>query len=118
MDDNKIEDDSKLPSFFITSRNIPYKDRIKMQSVWQMSIDASISSTVNVPNEFTVEDVMDLYLYAHDMKLKGITIYRDGCKRSGILTTNIDKKEKEDVEFTISNRNNIPWVQLLTLITM
>ena len=65
-----------------------------MQSVWQTHIDASISSTVNVPQEFTVEDTEQLYLYAYDKGLKGVTIYRDGCKRGGVLVTEEPKKKR------------------------
>lgn len=85
------EDETKLPDYFITSAEIPYRNRIDMQATWQMHIDASISSTVNLPNSATVEDVKDLYMYAWEQGLKGITVFRDGCKRLGILTT--DNKE-------------------------
>lgn len=81
------EDESKLPEYFVVSQDVPYRNRIDMQAVWQKHIDASISSTVNLPNSATIEDVKDLYLYAWEKGLKGITIYRDGCKRFGILTT-------------------------------
>ena len=66
-----------------------------MQSVWQQHIDASISSTVNVPNGFTVEETEGLYMYAYEKGLKGITIFRDGCKRIGILNTDLKKEKKE-----------------------
>ncbi len=85
MDKNRLNAEDPLPGFFITTTNLNYKDRIDVQSIWQQYIDASISSTVNVPNEFTVEDVEELYLYAWKKGIKGITIYRDGCARSGIL---------------------------------
>lgn len=84
---NLGEDETKLPSYFITSEEINYKNRVDMQSVWQSHIDASISSTVNLPNETPLSDVEDLYLYAWKKGLKGITIYRSGCAREGILTT-------------------------------
>lgn len=87
MEANHIEDSSDLPDFFVTAMTLDYKSRIDMQSVWQEYIDASISSTINVPNSFTVEQVEDLYMYAYDKGLKGITIFRDGCKRTGILST-------------------------------
>lgn len=90
------EDETKLPSYFITSAEIPYRNRIDMQAVWQKHIDASISSTVNLPNSATVEDVADLYMYAWEQGLKGITVFRDGCKRLGILTTNDDKDTSEE----------------------
>ena len=87
MEANHIEDSSDLPDFFVTAMTLDYKSRIDMQSVWQEYIDASISSTINVPNSFTVEQVEGLYMYAYDKGLKGITIFRDGCKRTGILST-------------------------------
>lgn len=83
----QITDDRNLPEFFVTAMMLDYHSRIDMQSVWQRHIDASISSTVNVPNHFTVEETENLYRYAFEKKLKGITIYRDGCKRTGVLTT-------------------------------
>lgn len=96
MDVNNIQEEEELPDFFITTSNLNYKDRIEVQAAWQQYIDASISSTVNVPNEFTIEEVEDLYLYAWKRGLKGITIYRDGCARSGILITNKSKEDKLD----------------------
>lgn len=86
MDANNI-DESKLPDFFVTAQTLDYKERIDMQSVWQKHIDASISSTVNVPNDFTVEQTEELYMRAWEKGLKGVTIFRDGCKRTGILST-------------------------------
>lgn len=86
------EDETKLPSYFITSAEIPYRNRIDMQAMWQRHIDASISSTVNLPNSATIDDVKNLYMYAWKQGLKGITVFRDGCKRLGILTTDDSKK--------------------------
>lgn len=93
MKANNITDDNDLPEWFVTAQTLNYKDRVNMQAVWQSHIDASISSTVNVPNDFTKEQTYDLYMLAHDKGLKGITIFRDGCKRTGILN--------------ISNANNM-----------
>jgi len=81
-----IKSESDLPAdIFVTAMTLDYKARIKMQSAWQQNIDSSISSTVNVPKEFTVEDTFDLYMMAWRYGLKGVTIFRDGCKRAGIL---------------------------------
>lgn len=96
MDEHDLTDDSELPDFFVTAQTLDYKERIRMQAIWQKHIDASISSTVNVPNDFTVEEVENLYLYAWESGLKGVTIFRDGCKRTGILTiNNTEDNEKE-----------------------
>lgn len=99
MDYYNLEDDSELPDYFITAHELNYKQRIDMQATWQKHIDASISSTINVNNDFTIEEVEDLYMYAWEKGLKGVTIYRDGCKRSGILTTN-EKDEEESTTKT------------------
>lgn len=96
MDKHDIKDDTELPDYFVTAQTLDYKNRIYMQGVWQTHIDASISSTVNVPNEFTVEQVEGLYMTAWEAGLKGVTIFRDGCKRAGILTTSDTKKEDTD----------------------
>lgn len=105
MDYNNISNEEDLPDFFITTSNLNYKDRIDVQSAWQQYIDASISSTVNVPNEFTVEEVEELYIYAWEKGIKGITIYRDGCARSGILIT--DKPEVSRLDKIDELRNQI-----------
>ena len=61
-----------LPDFIVTAYDIDYKKRIDVQAAWQQYIDASISSTVNVPYDFTVEEVEDLYYYAWKKGLKGV----------------------------------------------
>lgn len=91
MERQGLQDDSQLPEYFVTAMSLDYRQRIGMQAVWQQHIDASISSTVNVPNQFTVEETESLYLYAYERGLKGITIFRDGCKRTGILSTKVKK---------------------------
>lgn len=96
IDEHNIKDDSQLPKYFVTSSDIPVYSRINMQAVWQKHIDASISSTVNLPNEATIEDVENLYMYAWKNGLKGITVYRAGCAREGILVAT-PKKEKTPI---------------------
>lgn len=94
MTKHNIHDKKDLPHYFITADKLDYKKRIDMQAAWQIYIDAAISSTVNVHNGFTIEEVEDLYMYAWEKGLKGITIYRDGCEREGILTTSNSKSKQ------------------------
>jgi len=94
MERNGISREEDLPDFFVTTSNLDYKERIEVQAAWQQYIDASISSTVNVPKEFTVDEVEELYIYAWKRGLKGITIYREGCARDGILISNKAKLTK------------------------
>lgn len=97
MKEHKLTDDAMLPDYFVTAMTLDYRQRIDMQAVWQTHIDASISSTVNVPNRFTVEETESLYEYAYDQGLKGVTIFRDGCKRLGVLNAEDEKKKKSPV---------------------
>ena len=110
MEEHGLKDDSELPDFFVTAQNLNYKERIDMQAAWQNHIDASISSTVNVPNDFTVEDTENLYLYAWEKGLKGITIFRDGCKRVGILSTSNTKNDKKSCQNVSKNETKSPKI--------
>ncbi|MEA5142337.1 MAG: adenosylcobalamin-dependent ribonucleoside-diphosphate reductase [Oscillibacter sp.] len=92
MKARQLTDEAQLPGFFVTARTLDFRQRVEMQAVWQTHIDASISSTVNVPEAFTVEQTEELYTYAYEKGLKGITMYRDGCKRGAILTTSAPKR--------------------------
>lgn len=89
-----ITDENQLPNIFVTAMSLKPEERIAMQAAWQKHIDASISSTINLPYEATIEDVYNIYMSAWENKLKGITIYRDGCERSGVLL-NDKKSDKE-----------------------
>lgn len=107
MKSHNLKDESELPDYFVTAQTLKYRERIDMQAVWQKHIDASISSTINVPNDFTVEQVEDLYMTAWEKGLKGVTIYRDGCKRSGILSTS-DNETVVSCENMTNEIRNIP----------
>lgn len=97
-DYKKVTGDVKLPDYFVTSADINPIDRIKVQAALQNYTDASISSTINLPNKATIEDVYNIYLEAWERRLKGVTVYRSGCKREGILTVDKPKKAKEPVQ--------------------
>lgn len=96
MDEHGIKDETELPNWFCTSSTISPLNRVLMQGVWQKHIDASISSTVNLPEEATIKDVEEIYLNAWTERLKGITVFRNGCKRLGILTTNNSQEKEEE----------------------
>lgn len=96
MDEHGIKDETELPNWFCTSSTISPLNRVLMQGVWQKHIDASISSTVNLPEEATIKDVEEIYLNAWKERLKGITVFRNGCKRLGILTTSNSQEKEEE----------------------
>ena len=82
-----------LEYHIVSSEDITPIERVKVQGVWQRHIDASISSTVNLPKETTVDDVKTIYMSAYDNGLKGITVFRAGCARTAIL---VDTKEAKE----------------------
>ena len=92
----KFRTSNVLPDYFVESKDIAPIDRIKMQAVLQKYTDASISSTINLPNEATVDDIYNIYVEAWKNGLKGVTIYRAGCNREGILTV----KKPESIPIT------------------
>ncbi|MBE7014804.1 MAG: adenosylcobalamin-dependent ribonucleoside-diphosphate reductase [Ruminococcaceae bacterium] len=96
MEVKELKDEEELPNYVVTAMTLDYKDRINMQSIWQKHIDASISSTVNVPENFTTSDVFDLYIKAWEKGLKGVTIFRDNCRRTGILLNTAPTQSKEE----------------------
>jgi ribonucleoside-diphosphate reductase alpha chain len=90
-------DMSWLPDWAVASHQIEPKRRAKVQGLIQQFIDTAISSTVNLPEDATVEDVMDVYWTAYEAGCKGVTIYREGS-REGILQT---LQEEERLEYPI-----------------
>lgn len=86
-------------STIATAQNIDPFDRVTIQATWQKYIDASISSTVNVTNDTTVETIRDLYQAAWEEGCKGLTIYRAGCKKEGVLV--VDTPKEQTTENTI-----------------
>jgi ribonucleoside-diphosphate reductase alpha chain len=82
-----------IPDFFVTSDNIDWEKRVKIQSVIQKHIDHAISSTINLPKNTSPEIVGELYLKGWKAGLKGITVYVDGS-RSGVLVTEKNTKQE------------------------
>jgi len=84
-----------LPAWaLITSQNIDFSDRANVQATIQKYVDTAISSTFNLPNSATVEDVINIYMQAWTKGLKGATVFRDRCAKIGILAgINDDTKD-------------------------
>ncbi len=91
--DEEIPEEMK--NVFVTSMDIHWADHIMAQASMQMWITDSISKTINMPSDVTVEDIEQAYLIAHELGCKGITIYRDKSKSKQVLNINAEVKKKE-----------------------
>jgi ribonucleoside-diphosphate reductase alpha chain len=90
----QLKSDKDLPDIFVTAHKIKADFRVQMQGTIQKHIDSSISSTVNVPRETTVEEVKKIYIQAWKAGCKGITVYREGA-REGILLTEAEAAKQK-----------------------
>lgn len=94
----EINNTKELPNYFVGSADISWQSRVLTQAAMQKHVDTAISSTVNMPNSATKDDIAHMYLLAWSSGCKGITMFRDGCKRLGILTTENKKEETSHKE--------------------
>ncbi len=89
---------------FVCARDITPEWHMRMQAAFQRHCDSSISKTINFPHEAVVEDVRKIFELAIDLDVKGVTVYRDGCrdvqpmalKKSGELHQKMKQTEVAD----------------------
>jgi ribonucleoside-diphosphate reductase alpha chain len=89
-------------------RSIHYLGHLRMMGAVQPFISGAISKTINMPNEATVEDIMEAYLTAWRLGVKAVAIYRDGCKRTQPLNTAREKQEAVAVAEARPVRRRLP----------
>jgi ribonucleoside-diphosphate reductase alpha chain len=86
---------ARSPYYKATANDIDWLEKVRMQGAVQKWVDHSISVTINLPSDVTVELVNRLYLEAWKAGCKGCTIYRDGS-RAGVLVSADDEKKKKE----------------------
>lgn len=91
--DMTVEEIKDVFPWVVEAHDIPWASRVIIQSTMQKYVDNAISSTVNLPHDATVDDVFNIYIAAWRSGCKGITVFRDGCRRGNILGVE-EKKEK------------------------
>ncbi|MGI0066693.1 MAG: adenosylcobalamin-dependent ribonucleoside-diphosphate reductase [Nitrosotalea sp.] len=74
-----------MQKIFVTAMDIHWADHLMAQGVWQRWIGNAIAKTINMPNDVSSDDVKAAYLLAHDLGLKGITVFRDGSRHEQVL---------------------------------
>jgi ribonucleoside-diphosphate reductase alpha chain len=83
-----------MQKIFVTAMDIHWADHLMAQSVWQLWIGNAIAKTINMPHDVSADDVKAAYLLAHEMALKGITVYRDGSRHQQVLHMTSENAEK------------------------
>ena len=83
-----------MQKIFVTAMDIHWSDHLMAQAVWQKWIGNAIAKTINMPHDVTPDDVKASYLLAHELGLKGITVYRDGSRHKQVLHMTSENAEK------------------------
>jgi len=77
---------TRLPAYFKTAQEISAEDHLQMQATMQPLVDNSISKTINVPEHISKEDFAFIYARAHELGLKGCTVFRPNAVRGSVLS--------------------------------
>ena len=83
-----------IQNIFVTAMDIHWTDHLMAQAVWQDWIGNAIAKTINMPHDVSAEDVKAAYLLAHELGLKGITVYRDGSRHKQVLHMTGENSQK------------------------
>ena len=83
-----------MQKIFVTAMDIHWADHLMAQSVWQEWIGNAISKTINMPHDVSADDVKASYLLAHELGLKGTTVYRDGSRHTQVLHMTGENSQK------------------------
>lgn len=101
----------EIKKVFVTAMDIAPIDHLLMQDAFQRYVDNNISKTINMPRSATVEDVLNIYLEAFKLNVRGLTIYRDGSLQTQVLKSNkLVKEDKKHVK-----TKDAPKVQFFVL---
>lgn len=82
----KINNKALYPPAWVDVSQLSPDEHLQMQAVLQPYIDNAISKTINIPIDFPFEKLVDVYTKAHQMGLKGCTIYRPNAITGSVMS--------------------------------
>jgi len=94
------KDLEKSPYYGCCAEEINWVQRVKLQAAAQKHVDHSISSTINLPEDVTTEQVAEIYTAAWKSGCKGITVYRKNCRTGVLVDKNSLNKRGEKIQKT------------------
>jgi ribonucleoside-diphosphate reductase alpha chain len=110
-----LKSGEEIPEWFVDSFDIQPKDHFEMQQTVQKHVDAAVSKTINLPHDTTIND-LDSLLLESVKDLKGVTVYRDGCREGQPLTVMSEDKVKQHLNLNkkVDNSFKMEDVQCAT----
>ncbi|MGB4224973.1 MAG: hypothetical protein WBJ54_14260, partial [Syntrophorhabdus sp.] len=82
----KDNNEEQMKKIFRRAHDVAPSDHLAIQSAFQKHVDNAVSKTINLPQDATIDTVVDVYLRAHRMGLKGVTIFRDKSRGAQVLS--------------------------------
>ena len=88
----------KIKKIFVVGSDISPEWHVRMQATFQKYVDNGISKTVTLPKDATAEDVGKIFMMAHELGCKGISVYRYGSREGQVIYLS----SKRDEQITLS----------------
>jgi ribonucleoside-diphosphate reductase alpha chain len=100
---NHLNDNTDLPDWFIDSTEVTPQEHVDIQIALQKYVDGAVSKTINIPEDFTEDQLSEMLLESID-DLKGVTVYRNGSRKNQIITpiSDFTKIRKKDITKNLS----------------
>jgi len=104
MYETMLKNEEEMPDWFVDTFDLNPQDHFNIQAVIQRYVDSSVSKTINLPKETTTEDLSQLLL-ENITDLKGVTVYRDGCRGEQPLNKITKEQAIEHIRNNIVKRS-------------
>jgi len=103
----------KIRDVFKTAHDVTPDWHLRTQAAFQRQCDSSISKTINFSHDATLDDMKEIFQMAYDHKLKGVTVYRDGCRENQPMALDNKKEEVQQAQVPVMGRP-VPVPEIMT----